>query len=56
MNQKHRHEEDAALMGVTHVSDSRNIYLPASYFGSCHWATEQISVAENMALQHSSSL
>ena len=43
MNQKRLCEEDAALMGVTHVSDSQNIYLPASFLGSCHWATGQIS-------------
>ena len=42
-NQKRLHEEDAALMGVTHVSDSQNIYLPASFLGSRRWATEQIS-------------
>ena len=30
-------------MGVTHVSDCHNIYLPASFLGSRHWATEQIS-------------
>ena len=32
-------------MGVTHVSDSQNIYLPSSFLflGSRHWATEQIS-------------
>ena len=42
-NQKRLREEDAALMGVTHVSDSQNIYLPASFLGSRHWATEQIS-------------
>lgn len=42
-NQKCLREEDAALMGVTHISDCRNIYLPASFLGSCRWATEQIS-------------
>ena len=47
-------------MDVTHFSDSQNIYLPASFLSSCHWATEQISaslaVAANITLQHSSSL
>ena len=42
-NQKRLREEDAALMGVTHISDCRNIYLPASFLGSRRWATEQIS-------------
>ena len=42
-NQKCLCDEDAALMGVAHISDCRNIYLPASFFGSCHWATEQVS-------------
>jgi len=30
-------------MGVTHIPNCCNIYLPASFFGSCCWATEQIS-------------
>src|ERR1700733_7729845 len=30
-------------MGVTHISDCRNIYLPASFLGSRRWATEQVS-------------
>ena len=42
-NQKRLRDEDATLMGVTHVADCRNIYLPASFLGSRRWATEQIS-------------
>jgi hypothetical protein len=42
-NQKRLREEDATLMGVGHIPDCRNIYLPASFLGSRRWATEQIS-------------
>ena len=42
-NQKRLRDEDAALMGVAHIADCRNIYLPASFLGSRRWATEQIS-------------
>src|SRR6202453_1399208 len=52
-NQKCLREEDAALMGVTHVSDCHNIYLPASFLGSCHWETEQISDSLAVAAKYS---
>jgi hypothetical protein len=42
-NQKRLRDEDAALMGIAHISDCRNIYLPASFLGSRRWATEQVS-------------
>lgn len=42
-NQKRLRDEDAAFMGIAHIDDCRNIYLPASFLGSRCWATEQIS-------------
>jgi hypothetical protein len=30
-------------MDVSQIADCHNIYLPASFLGSRHWATEQIS-------------
>ena len=42
-NQKHLHAQDTELMGEHHVPDNDNIYLPASFLGSCHWASNQVS-------------
>jgi hypothetical protein len=43
INQKHLRQEDAALMGISHVPDHQNIYLPASFLGLNRWASKQIS-------------
>jgi hypothetical protein len=43
VNQNCLRQKDATLMGETDISDSHNIYLPASFLGSRHWASEQIS-------------
>jgi hypothetical protein len=42
-NQKRLCEADAKLMGKVFVLDLQNIYLPASFMGFRHWATEQIA-------------
>ena len=42
-NQKCLCAQDAELMGEYHVPDNNNIYLPASFLGSHHWASNQVS-------------
>jgi len=41
-------EHDAALMAEDTVEESENIYLPASFFGSQRWASNQI--ADSLAI------
>jgi Helitron helicase-like domain at N-terminus len=45
MNQKRLCQEDACLMGVDDINNTDNIYLPASFMGPRHWASEQVSDA-----------
>ncbi|KIO06493.1 hypothetical protein M404DRAFT_24699 [Pisolithus tinctorius Marx 270] len=42
-NQKCLHQEDAELMGIDNIGPPKNIYLPLSSLGSCHWASNQVS-------------
>jgi hypothetical protein len=42
-NQQHIRQDNADLMGKTNVPANENVYLPASFLGSRHWAESQVS-------------
>ena len=44
-NQQQIRADDAVLMGTPDMEPTENIYLPASFLGSRHWASEQIADA-----------
>jgi hypothetical protein len=47
-NKNRLRAEESALMGSEDISDSDNVYLPASFLGSKRWAAEQ--VADSLAI------
>lgn len=42
-NQNRIKQDDYLLMDSDVLSDSENVYLPASFLGSCRWVSEQIA-------------
>jgi hypothetical protein len=39
-------------MGIEHISEAENIYLPASFLGSSRWASNQIADSLAIAAQY----
>ncbi|KAG8922276.1 hypothetical protein FRC01_014248 [Tulasnella sp. 417] len=45
VNQRRLRQLDAELMGEEFIEDNENVFLPASFLGSCAWASEHVADA-----------